>query len=185
MNMTSPPWPLLRRAILIASVLAPSVVFGQQGGLVLPGGGGYAIPQSAVPSGPVSPYAPPSGPPNIQDGYGKAFGFQDGGRRCLQASTLSGVVASNDREAILRFGRDSFYRVRLSKACPALAAPGAHVTSVARGRDICSSGDVELKVASDDGSITSCPASSLNRMGGAEVSDTSRSAYPRYSGFSR
>lgn len=164
--------------VLLAGVLAPGAVLAQSqgpGGLVIPGGGGYAIPPSAVPSVPISPYYQSAAPPwnqpptNIQDGYGNGWGPE--GRRCLQARMLSGVVASDDRQVILRFGGDTFYRVRLTKACPALTMSGANVAGVTRstGGMICDAYDVQLKVVAGDGTVNHCGAATLKRMTTAQV----------------
>lgn len=84
---------------------------------------------------------------------------------CVPASALSGVMASDDHHAILRFGRSVYYRLRMNKACPALVAPGAHVVSATRGGAmICEPDDVELKVASRDGAISRCPIYDMSRM---------------------
>jgi hypothetical protein len=93
------------------------------------------------------------------------------GRQCLQSSDMTGVVASNDHEVILRFGRDNFYRVRLSRACPALVGPGANVASVksSTGGIICNGFDVKLKVVAGDGSVSSCTGDTLAKMSSSEV----------------
>ena len=171
--------------VLLAGVLAPKTVLGQ-GGLVIPGGGGYAIPPSFVPSGPVNPWAP-SGPPPEPDthygpgpGPGTYFGPEPDGLGCLRARALSGVVASNDREVILRFGRGVFYRVALTRACPALLGPGAHVAGVTHssGGLICKSFDVELDVVASDGSVSHCTGDTLSKMSTAEVKTASAPRRP-------
>jgi hypothetical protein len=173
---------------LSAGVLAPGAVLGQQGGLVVPGGGGYAVPQSFVPSVPISPYYqsatyPPNQAPNIQDmqnsdrnRYGTNYRPPEANTMCVQARTLTGVVASDDRQVILRFGRDAFYRVRLSKACPALLMGGANVAGVTRstGGLICDAYDVQLKVVAGDGTVNRCGGATLKRMTVAQVQAASR-----------
>ncbi len=105
------------------------------------------------------PVNPTWGPPTTDRG------------QCVQARTLSGVVASNDRDVIFRFGRAEFYRLRLTNPCPALLEPGAHVVDIKRGSTviICDPRDMELKVAVGQGPVSRCTVDSLNRMSTAEV----------------
>ena len=174
-------------SVLLAGVLAPGAVLGQAPPTItIPGGGGYAIPQSSVPSVPISPYyqsaAPPWGQgefrPDLQTGFGG--NFSPGSKTCLPGRMLSGIVASDDREVILRFGRDSLYRVRLSKACPALLMSGASVAGVTRstGGIICDAYDVQLKVVAGDGSVSHCAAASLHRMTTAQIQAASGPTQP-------
>jgi hypothetical protein len=89
---------------------------------------------------------------------------------CVPASALSGMASSDELHAIIRFGKNRYYRLRLSKACPALLEEGAHVVSATRGPAlICEPDDVELKVVSRDGSISRCPIYDMNRMHTAEA----------------
>ena len=172
--------------VLLGGVLAPKTALGQ-GGLVIPGGGGYAIPPQNMPQGvPISPYYQPNPfgqqydrQQGVDDGYGRSLPPQVN-RTCLQARTLSGVVASDDREVILRFGRDGLYRVRLTKACPALLMPGANVAGVTRstGGMICNPYDVELKVVAGDGSTSRCTGATLSRMTAAQVKAASAPTSP-------
>ena len=97
--------------------------------------------------------------------------------QCFLAGGLTGVVAPDDRDVILRIGRDAFYRVRLSGACPALAQPGAQVLGIGRGASaICRPSDVELKVAAAGGAVSRCGAETLHRMSLAEVKAASAPA---------
>ncbi len=132
--------------VLFAVVLAPGALLAQTAAERMSGLG--VSPQ------PVSPQGIPSGQ----------------GLQCLQARALSGVVASNDRDVILRFGRADFYRLGLGKACPALLEPGAQVVDIEHGSNlICVARDVELKVVAGDGAVSRCAAHSLNRMSKAEL----------------
>ena len=174
--------------VLLAGVLVPRAVLGQgaMGGpptVTIPGGGGWAIPQSAIPSGPVYPWAGPSSQQPLEDhggGYYGGWGPQGYGSTCLRARTLSGAVASDDRQVILRFGRDALYRVRLTKACPALLMRGANVAGVTRstGGMICNAFDVELKVVAGDGSVSRCTGATLRRMTTGQVSSASAPTHP-------
>ena len=168
--------------VLLAAVLIPATVLGQAGPptMTIPGGGGWAIPMSAVPSGPVYPWAGQNTTAEPDTHYGNGDGFQGNGRACLQAHMLSGVVASDDRQVILRFGRDDFYRVRLSKACPALVMTGANVAGVTRstGGIICDAYDIQLKVVAGDGSVSHCTGATLKRMTTPQIAAASAPAHP-------
>ena len=171
---------------LLAAVLVPkpglgaSAPSGPPPTVSIPGGAA-PIPQSYVQSytqqyGPITPWGAAGvsrGQPGQPDTYhGPQTGPEVDGAGCLRGRTLSGVVASNDREAILRFGRASFYRVRLTRACPALLAPGAHVAGVTRssGGLICNPFDVELKVVAANGAVSRCTGDTLRRMSATQVS---------------
>jgi hypothetical protein len=110
----------------------------------------------------------PSPPANNQGYSGNSWVPQ---QQCIDGHALSGVVASNDRDVILRFGRGAFFRVRLTRACPALIQPGANVAGVTRGFGgaICRPSDVELKIVASDGSVTRCVGDTFTLMSTAEV----------------
>ncbi len=92
------------------------------------------------------------------------------GAQCFPARALSGVVASDARDVILRIGRADFYRLRLTKDCPTLLEPGAHLVDIEHSPTlICGPADVELKVAAGDGSVSRCKADTLSRMSMADV----------------
>jgi hypothetical protein len=156
---------------LLAILLTPGALLAQM--MSMPSRPGAPSPGADAPQGPIDPWWRPPTEPN---GASNPNGLP----QCLRARTLSGVVASNDREVILRFGRDSFYRVRLAKACPSLVAPGSHVVGVARSSDgdICDSRDLDLRIASSDGSTSSCRADRLSKMSTAEVTAASAPAQP-------
>jgi len=163
--------------LLLAGVLAPRPVVAQT---YIPAAAA-PMPPYSMPSGPVGPpgYIPYNPPAELT--YGATSPFRDSERlRCLRASALSGVVASNDREVVLRFGRDTFYRVRLTKACPALLMAGAHVAEVTHssGGLICRPFDVELKVVAGDDSVSHCTGDTLSKMSRAEVKTASASTHP-------
>ena len=133
--------------VLFAVVLAPGALLAQTAADRMNGLG-------------VSPQ--PVNPQGIPASFGQG--------QCLQARALSGVVASNDRDVILRFGRADFYRLKLTSACPALVEPGAQVVDIEHGSNlICVARDVELKVVAGDGAVSRCAAHSLNRMSKAEL----------------
>ena len=170
---------------LLAGVLIPATVLGQAPPtMTIPGGGGWAIPQSAVFTGPIYPWGVPTWPREPQQdhagGYYGGWDPQANGSVCLRGPLLSGVVASDDRQVILRFGRGDFYRVRLTKACPALVMTGANVAGVTRstGGIICNAYDVELKVVAGDGSVSHCTGATLKRMTTAQVAAASAPAHP-------
>jgi hypothetical protein len=147
--------------VLSVNVLAPSAILAQ-----------YAPGSFAV--GPGGVVAPTNGSAFLSPPAGENQGYAynpSGSPRCLPARALSGVVASDDRKVILRFGSNVFYRLRLTRACPALIAPGAHVVGVTRGNgaDICGADDVELRVAADDGSVSRCNVDRMSRMSQAEI----------------
>ena len=147
----------MRRVLVCAGVLLAGVLVS---GAVLAQSMGERMASLGVVSPPVDP------------SYGPLF--DQPGLQCVQARALSGVVASNDREVIFRFGAANFYRLRLNKACPALLEPGAQVVDIKRGSDIiCGPGDVELKVAVADGPVSRCTVGSLSRMSTAEVKTAS------------
>jgi len=160
-------------AVLLTAVLAPAAVLAQAVGNVSTGG--YPASAPAAPN-----WSGSSGSGDALMPYGGLDGAAPGSNAsCLRASALSGVVASNDREAILRFGQNAFFRLRLSKACPALLQQGAHVVSVTRGgTDICEPDDVELRVAAVDGSISRCGAADFRKMSAAQVKGASAPAQP-------
>jgi|WetSurMetagenome_2_1015567.scaffolds.fasta_scaffold233487_1 hypothetical protein len=139
--------------VLLAGVLGQGAVLAQSR---MAGGGAASMPPT--------PYDAPS--------YGSQFPHSEG-PVCLPARALSGVVASNDHEVILRFGRADFYRLRLTRACPALVAPGAHVVGIAGA---CSASYMELKVAGADGSVSRCAAGAPRQMSAAEVNAASAPA---------
>ena len=90
--------------------------------------------------------------------------------QCLEPRALSGVVAPNDRDVILRFGRADFYRLKLTRACPALVEPGAQVVSIQRdSAAVCLARDMELKVVVGDGLVSRCGVRSLDRMSKADL----------------
>ena len=161
--------------VLSASVLAPGMVLAQY---QMPSPNPMTTPPG-TPVGPpgYTPYNPPA-----QLTYGANSPFQNGasgGRDCLRARALSGVVASNDRQVILRFGGTDFYRVRLTKDCPALVQPGANVAGITRssGGLICRPFDVELKVVAGDGAVSHCTGDTLEKMSKAEVAAASAPAH--------
>ena len=93
-----------------------------------------------------------------------------GPQQCLEPRALSGVVASDDRDVILRFGRAEFYRLKLTRACPALVEPGAQVVSIQRdSAAVCLARDMELKVVVGDGLASRCGVRSLDRMSKGDV----------------
>jgi hypothetical protein len=153
--------------VLLAAALSPGAVLAQY---QMPS----PAPMTSPPNTPVGPpgYTPYNPPANLT--YGDSSPFTNAGpegQGCLRARALSGVVASNPREVILRFGGNAFYRVRLAKDCPALVKPGANVAGVSRstGGVICGSYDVVLKVVAGDGSVSRCGAATLSKMSAAEV----------------
>jgi hypothetical protein len=143
---------------LMVGGLAPSAVLAQVPASLPPNMSGGAQGYSAFNPVQVAPY-----------GTGTASGASYR-LVCAKAEALTGVEASNDHEAILRFGGGGFFRVGLSKACPALVAPGAHVVGVSRGaRVLCEPVDVQLKVAAADGTISKCSAATLSWVNAGEA----------------
>lgn len=142
------PMALACAGVLLAGVLTPAAGLGQQGG---------------------NPFAALDRQADIHDQTGTGWGPE--ARSCLQARNFSGVVASDDRQVTLRFGDDTFYRVGLTKACPALAMSGAKVAGVTRstGGMICDAYDVQLRVVSGDGTVSHCTGASLTPMTTADV----------------
>ncbi len=140
--------------VLAAVALAPAAVLAQE---VIP------PPSPALGSNPWQGANPsPMG--------SEAFGPGGATQQCLQPRALSGAVASNDRDVILRFGRDVFYSVRLARACPALLEAGAHVVNIQRRSElICRADDMELAVAAGDGQVSRCRVASMSRMSTAEL----------------
>ena len=132
-----------------------------------------------VPGAVLADYVAPQAPGDALTPY-SAAGWGPEGSACLQAHALSGVAASNKRVVILRFGSTDFYRVRLTKDCPALLGPGTHVASVTRstGGNICRAFDVELTVVAGDGAVSHCTGGALHRMSTAEVAAVSTPARP-------
>lgn len=154
--------------VLLASVLAPNAVLAQPYPGYLPPGGAFS--PWGVPNG-----GPPTAGVDYRPVYVPSDGNPSDGNSCLRASALSGVVASNDREVILRFGGSTFYRARLTGACPSLTQPGAHVAGVARYLPavICRPSDVKLKVVSGNGAVSRCAAETLDMMTAAQVNAAS------------
>ncbi len=133
--------------VLLTGVLAPRAVLAQSMADRMAGMGASS---PAVNTGPwTAPYA--------------------NGAQCFPARALSGVVASDARDVILRIGRADFYRLRLTRACPALLEPGAHVDIQSGPTIICGPADLELRVAAGDGPVSRCAADTLSRMSMAEV----------------
>ncbi len=151
-RLSPPRLTLACAGVLLAGVLAPRAVLAQ-----------YSAPQA--PGDGLTPYADP------------AFG-PEAGPGCLQARKLSGVAVSNDREVTLRFGT-AFYRVGLTRDCPALVQRGAHVAGITRstGGLICRPFDVELKIVAGDGAVSYCTGGALHKMSKAEVAATPAPAH--------
>jgi hypothetical protein len=126
---------------------------------------GVLLAGAMVPGASVAQYQAPQAPGDGLTPYSAPAWGPEGGARCLQAHALSGVAASNDREVLLRFGRDIFYRVRLTRACPALLEPRAHVSSATRstGGLICNPFDLELDIVAGDGSVSHCTGAAIIR----------------------
>jgi hypothetical protein len=145
-------------AALLAGALAPGPILAQVSASLPQNMSGGAQGYSAFNPAQVAPYG-------TSTGSGASYRFM-----CAKAGALTGVAASNDREAILRFGGGGFFRVRLSKACPALMEPGAHVVGVSRGAQLlCEPEDVQLKVAAVDGTISKCSVSTLSWENASDV----------------
>lgn len=154
---------------MVAGLLAPQAVLAQAQGWSPP-------PISPMSSFLESQQSPAPVPPL----YGSGTNTGADGSECLYARMLSGVVASDDRRVILRFGADAFYRVRLTKACPALVTRGANVAGVTRstGGMICNPFDIQLKIVGGDGSVSHCAGATLDRMTTAQVRAVSETAGP-------
>jgi hypothetical protein len=92
-------------------------------------------------------------------------------RACFSARDFESWKAPDAKTIYVRVRMNSYYRLDLAGACPAVRSPGSHLITVFRGSDlICTPLDWDLKVSEGLGGIaTPCLVKAMTRLTPDEV----------------